>query len=241
MTTPLSPFAEPAEFLEWDSAFFGRRIARMRGDSLNEAGAVLEWCAANRIECLYFLGVPDAATIAEAERHAFSFVDIRVTYERDLAPLPEAPAGIREATAGDVERLKQITGRNFIDSRFYSDSHFDRAQCDALYAAWIEHSCDGYANRVLVASRDGEVAGYVTCNLAGDTGNIGLIAVDPAAHGQGLGRGLVIAALHYFAAEGMTRSTVVTQGRNIASQRLYQRCGYLLKSTQLWYHRWFTP
>ena len=241
MTAPFSPVAEPAEFLEWDSAFFGRRIARVRGDSLDESGAVLEWCAANRIDCLYFLTAADAATIAAAEHHGFSLVDIRVTYARDLTGLPEAGTGIRQAIPEDIERLKQITGRSFSDSRFYADPHFDRAQCDALYAAWIERSCQGYATRVLVASCNGEVAGYVTCNLAGDTGNISLIAVDPAAHGQGLGRGLVAAALYYFAAQGMTRSTVVTQGRNIASQRLYQRCGYLLQTTELWYHRWFTP
>jgi len=30
----------------------------------------------------------------------------------------------------------------------------------------------------------------------------------------------------------------VTQGSNIAAQRLYQRSGFLPKSVQLWYHFW---
>jgi len=32
---------------------------------------------------------------------------------------------------------------------------------------------------------------------------------------------------------------VVTQGRNLAAQRLYQRNGFVTASLQLWYHRWF--
>ena len=138
-----------------------------------------------------------------------------------------------------MERLKQIAASSFTDSRFYADPHFDRAQCDALYASWIERDCREARARVLVADREGVPAGFVTCKIDGDTGNIGLIAVDAPAHGNGLGRRLVTAALLDFAARGMTRSTVVTQARNIASQRLYQSCGYLLRSTALWYHRWF--
>jgi ribosomal protein S18 acetylase RimI-like enzyme len=36
----------------------------------------------------------------------------------------------------------------------------------------------------------------------------------------------------------MRVATVVTQGRNIASQRLYQKHGFVTQSIQLWYHRW---
>ena len=35
------------------------------------------------------------------------------------------------------------------------------------------------------------------------------------------------------------RVTVVTQGRNLAAQRLYQGNGFVTASLQLWYHRWF--
>jgi hypothetical protein len=31
----------------------------------------------------------------------------------------------------------------------------------------------------------------------------------------------------------------VTQGRNLAAQRLYQRTGFLIRDLQLWYHKWY--
>ena len=54
---PPSGTPEPVEYLDWDSRFFGRRIARVRGHHLNDhlVAAILEWCSTQRIDCLYFL------------------------------------------------------------------------------------------------------------------------------------------------------------------------------------------
>ena len=230
----------PAEYLEWDSQFFQRRIARVRGQLREDASAtaLLNWCEGERIDCLYYLADLDPVASRIAERHGFSLTDVRVTHGRGLAGLPEYPAGVRRARTEDVERLRQFAAGSFADSRFYADRHFDRAECDRLYATWIERSCHGYADRVLVLERNDAAAGFVTCHLRGNTGDIGLIAVAPEARGQGLGRLLLAAALHYFLESGMTRARVVTQARNIASQRLYQGCGFLIESAALWYHRW---
>jgi ribosomal protein S18 acetylase RimI-like enzyme len=37
---------------------------------------------------------------------------------------------------------------------------------------------------------------------------------------------------------GVQRVSVVTQGRNVAAQKLYQSCGFTTCSVQLWYHWW---
>ena len=239
---PPSGTPEPVEYLDWDSRFFGRRIARVRGHHLNDhlVAAILEWCSTQRIDCLYFLAdAGDPRTVRLAERNAFDFVDIRTTFERSLEGLPEESTLIRPARPDDLPQLKRITGQSFSDSRFYYDSHFDRPSCDELYATWIERSCQGYADCVLVADLNGQAAGYVTCRLgASQVGSIGLIAVDASSQGSGLGGRLLVSALHYFRNHGMTSVTVVTQGRNLKSQRLYQRCGFLTQSVGLWYHHW---
>jgi dTDP-4-amino-4,6-dideoxy-D-galactose acyltransferase len=202
--------------------------------------AILEWCSSQRIDCLYFLAAADdSRTIRLAEQNAFDFVDIRTTFERSLGELPEESSGIRPVRPDDLPQLKRISGQSFSDSRFYYDRHFGRPSCDELYAAWIERSCQGYADCVLVEDLNGKAAGYVTCRLdPSKAGSIGLIAVDPEAQGRGVGQRLVVSALHYFRNNRMTNGTVVTQGRNIKSQRLYQRCGFRTQSIGLWYHRW---
>ena len=234
--------SQPCHLLEWDTEFFGFRVARVSENRLHDEDVeeVKRWCAAERIRCLYLLAASgDAATTRVAEEHGFHLTDVRVTLERRLDDAPAANPALEPAAEGDIAELRRIAAASHGDSRFYFDLGFPRPSCDGLFAAWIEKSCRGYAQAVLVARQGSRPAGYVTCHLRDTTGQIGLIAVDRRAQGQGLGRDLVNASLGLFQERGMTRAIVVTQGRNVASQRLYQRCGFVTSAVELWYHRWF--
>jgi hypothetical protein len=50
---------------------------------------------------------------------------------------------------------------------------------------------------------------------------------------------MVLAALDWFEMQGAKETTVVTQGRNVAAQRLYQQCGFITKTVQFWFHKWY--
>ncbi len=83
------------------------------------------------------------------------------------------------------------------------------------------------------------VHGYITAAVtSAGAGQIGLFAVAEAARGQGVGGRLIAAALAWFAARGADPVTVVTQGRNIRAQRIYQQFGLLSHGLELWFHRW---
>ncbi len=83
--------------------------------------------------------------------------------------------------------------------------------------------------------------GYVTGKIAGQgVGQIGLLAVGERARGRGLGQALLGSAGRWFLAQGVEEVRVVTQGRNLVAQRLYQRVGFRTASLQLWYHKWFS-
>lgn len=235
------------EYLEWDSSFFGRRIARLARGRLDAEilQQVSDWCRSHEIECLYFLAdADDADTVRLAETHLFRFVDIRVTLNRTLQDIPPAalPRGVRLSKPSDVPVLRSIAKVSYRDSRFYHDLHFSRSVCDALYETWIEKSCNGYAAAVIVADSDSRPVGYVSCHLLQDgKGQIGLFGIAPDARGQGLGKQVLEGSLQWFAAHGVKEVSVVTQGRNCTAQRLYQRSGFLTRTVQLWYHRWFSP
>jgi dTDP-4-amino-4,6-dideoxy-D-galactose acyltransferase len=210
----------------------------------------------------------DPATAMLAEEAGFRLVDLRVTLTSPpwppspiAPPAPgrggnplEAASRIRPARPEDVPALRRLAAASHHDSRFYADPHFDRGRCDELYATWIEKSCREDA--VLVAEAEGNPAGYISCRVSfpplpveggamgeggqgGEgLGEIGLLAVDAAAQGRGLGSALVGAALCWFAARRAARVQVVTQGRNTRAQRLYQAHGLLTHSIGLWFHRW---
>jgi dTDP-4-amino-4,6-dideoxy-D-galactose acyltransferase len=239
----------PCEILEWDTDFFGFRVARVHGDTLTQARVqqIDAWCRQTGVRCLYFLGRPDDVNTSRlAQDNDFQMVDIRMTFEHKNLDAAQAikphAVVVRPAHLGDVPPLKDIVRDSYHDTRFYFDDNFPRQLCASLYETWIQVSCEGYADVVLAAELDGKVAGYISCHLdeASRSGNIGLIGVANQAQGRGLGQTLVLSALEWFLAQGMQKVLVVTQGRNLAAQRLYQRCGFLTQSVQLWYHKWYT-
>jgi dTDP-4-amino-4,6-dideoxy-D-galactose acyltransferase len=238
------------QYLHWDSDFFGYRIARITLNHLTEdvIEQVIRWCNSHAIDCLYFLGDPDdAVTVRLAEDNRFRLLDIRVTFEKQIDNILvtreiDIECLIRHCTPDDIQSLRAIAKVSHRDSRFYYDSNFPVTLCDALYETWIEKSCHGYADAVLVAELQGQPVGYISCSLLGrQEGNIGLFAVGVASRGQGVSKQLVNESLRWFAEQGVTQVTVVTQGRNFKAQRLYQRFGFLTRSVQLWYHWWVSP
>ena len=233
--------------LSWDSDFFGVRIARINGDSLTpgDLATVDAWCAGEAIDCAYYLSrADDPLVLAAAQASGFRLMDVRVTYERPLPGRPVIPgAPVRTARPEDLPTLRRIARISHTDTRFYADARFPRAKCDELYDTWVSRSCDGYADVVWVADVDGAPVGYLTCSLdrAAGRGTMVLMALDEAARGRGLGQAFVSRSLEWFIEQGMTTAAVVTAGRNVVAQRLYQKNGYMLTSTQLWFHKWYTP
>lgn len=239
--------AEIIEYLDWDSSFFGLRIARLKTRSLNREILVLtkDWCERESIDCVYMLAdAGDFTTTQLAAEHGFDLVDIRVTLDKRLASerttvLPSGTARVRSHRPEDLPQLRQIAKESHRDTRFYHDPRFPRDKCDQLYETWIQNSCRGYAQAVFVAEHAGKIAGYVTCHLNACTGQIGLIAVAADHRRAGLGAELLSCADRWFVSQGATSVRIVTQGRNISAMRLDERAGFQTCAVELWYHRWF--
>lgn len=240
----------PATFLSWDTDFFGHRIARANTHQLStEAYESLgTWCTENQIECLYFLANSDhQPTISVLESNQFHFVDIRLILETRLSqPRPVNPPAnikLRLSTPADTEPLLSISSDAYTQSRFYADPCFIREKCSQLYETWLRNSIEtDYADAVVIAEIAHTPVAYVTCHLnkPDGEGNIGLVGVAESARGQQIGSLMMDYALNWFADHNMQAVNVVTQGRNIGAQRLYQRSCFVTRSVQLWYHKWFT-
>jgi hypothetical protein len=96
----------PCQALEWDSDFFGRRIARVQCQ-LTPATAqdAVAWCWQNRIDCLYLtVACHDVPAVRVAEANGFQLVDLRITLERQLVGPPEPTPSVRLYRESDILR-----------------------------------------------------------------------------------------------------------------------------------------
>ena len=240
---------ELVTFLPWDTDHFGHRIGRATIRRL-DSGLYRQLevsCEDLGIDCLYFLvDAADEATILELQCRGFIFVDIRTTLERKVPDARQLQCAedviVRPSNFDDLESLATIALESFTSTRFFADPIFDDEKASRLYRIWLTKSVTtDFADKVLVAEIDRESVGFVTChvNRHSSEGNIGLVALEKSAQGRGLSQVLIQRSLEWFRSQEMKRVNVVTQGRNIAAQRLYQRCGFVTRSTELWFHKWF--
>jgi dTDP-4-amino-4,6-dideoxy-D-galactose acyltransferase len=227
------------ERLPWDTEHFGVSVARVcrpaDGDGVRSAAEAAD---AAGVECLTALiDADDVGAIAVAEEIGFRSYDVRIELDRRLAPDPSDVAGVRPADGSDVARLEAIARERFGQSRFYADPGFGRDRAAALYVAWLERGMSSDSRRTLVTDA---ADGFVVCRLDAEraVGSIELIGVAEESERRGLGLRLVRGAHSLFAAAGLLSAEVVTQGRNLPAQRLYQREGYRTRRVAVWLHRW---
>lgn len=247
MVTSSTPLVER---LDWDSEFFGREIGRARVGRLDASLAErLAYDArAAGLACVYFAAAAeDFETVVAAENLGCHLVDVRVVLERPAegavaAPAADAEFRIEPGRADDLPHLEAIATDVARASRYSADPHFRRDETERLYRTWVRNGWDGYVDAVLVAhGHDGEVLGFVCPKMHGELCDLQLVGVASAQRQRKVGRGLVSAGIAWGREHGASRLQVVTQGRNVPAQRLYQQLGFLTTEVKLFYHLWLTP
>ena len=92
----------------------------------------------------------------------------------------------------------------------------------------------------LLHERDGRLAGFCWTKIHADerppVGEIFVIAVDPDFHGQGLGRPLVLAGLHWLQAHDLRNAILYVEASNTPAVRLYEHLGFEVTEV----HRWWS-
>ncbi|MGZ8475189.1 MAG: GNAT family N-acetyltransferase [Candidatus Limnocylindria bacterium] len=232
------------ERLDWDSDFFGVEIARLSPARVTERmlSFALARCEEMGTDCLYHLcDCHHAESVRLVEAAGFHFVDMRLTFERPVPSDAQAGRDIRDATPADLPTLERIAADSYVDSRYWFDQQFPRADCQRVYANWIDKCVSGdQAERtfVLDPSGNGPIGYIAVARLSAVVASIVLVGVDETARGVGAGTALIEHALSWARDCGCSTIEVVTQGRNYQAQRIYQHAGFVTKKTELWYHLW---
>jgi ribosomal-protein-alanine N-acetyltransferase len=131
----------------------------------------------------------------------------------DRVPSERGPAAVRIRPA----RPRDLPAVTAIECTSFGDPW-----SPAAFAPLVENP----AVYFVVAECDGVVAGYLVTWFAADEGEIGNVAVAPAARGRGVGRVLVDAGLAEAARRGAATVYLEVRESNAVARRLYAGCGF---------------
>jgi len=238
--------SEPlCKVLDWDSAFFGFSVARLTSShpAEDELLAATQWCHQQGIRCLYWQVAADFKdTVNLASKFGFHYADTRLELVASLALAESSHStDARPLAEKDLTAVIDLAQSAFTHSRFIRDPNFGLERGHALFATWVERDIHRENGSFLVIpDAHNSVAGFISCYLdEGGAGIISLAAVHPDSRGVGIGNLLLQSAMNFFQRQGALKVFVVTQGANIAAQRLYIRNHFLPTAVSHWYHRWF--
>jgi len=130
-------------------------------------------------------------------------------HDRDVA--------IRAAASGDIPALVRLINAAFVVEQFVFDG--DRINAEET-RAFME------SGKFLLAEDAAGFAGCVYLEIRQDLGYLGLLAVEPARQGTGLGRKLVAAAEDYFRAAGCSAVDLRVISQRTPLPPFYRRLGY---------------
>lgn len=239
MTSPWDPLA-------WDSSFFGLPVARLHADTpAHQLGAALDDLRANGIGLAYWLlERPDEERARSALAAGGLHVDDKTTLHARTQQVLTATAqalGVASAFEGPAEHLRPLALDAGVQSRFRVDPKVGVEHFERLYTLWLERSLNGeLAEAVYVTGAPGQPTGFITVGRKDGRADIGLIAVDARARGQGCGKALVRRAAQWAHDAGLEHLQVVTQGANREACALYERCGFERESVSPVFHFWLT-
>ena len=225
--------------LEWDSRFFGLRVAQISVDTSIDGNRLADCLERSSAEVVYVFLKPDHLEQCRPvlEMHAGKCYDHKVTFGKPVNPAPEdSDSSIVEVTEASDElfELAYASGRL---SRFFLDPLF-RPRFTLLYEEWIRKSLRESSFKVYAVYGSLRMLGMATASVENRIGRIGLIAIDELGRGKGLGMRLIRRCETYYKCNGALTCNVVTQKDNIAACRLYKEAGYTLETEHYVWHIW---
>jgi dTDP-4-amino-4,6-dideoxy-D-galactose acyltransferase len=230
-------------YLAWDSDFFERKIGRI---SLSSATILEEELAAGKTQEYDLIYVFSEKEIDE--KYQEKLVDIKVIFEKGLEGNPSVYGTqnvqidsfcVPQTEELELETLYHLAYISGEYSRFKKDEKIGLDLFQKLYREWVNNSVNQQiADDVLVYKKDKKILGMVTLKLNTETSVIGLIAVDNAAQGMGIGQQLMAECERTSIENNIKTIEVATQEFNQKAYHFYQKCGFSVKSRQYIYHFW---
>lgn len=225
--------------LEWDSHFFGMRVAQATVDSTMDSHRLSECLECSDAEVIYVVLPSKTAELYRTVLENFSgqCYDQKITFGKPVnSTFATWDRSIIETTT-EQEELLQLAYASGHLSRFFIDPRFN-PHFNALYSEWIRKAIREEGSKVFVLSDFHCMQGMVTASVANGVGKIGLLAINEKCRGKGFGMRLLKQCEAYYDSLCAKTCTVVTQKANIAACNLYHKTGYTIENEQDIWHIW---
>lgn len=223
----------------WDSLFFGYTIGKIILDDFSQ-----DILAKIKVDskCFRLVYVFSKEKI---DYKGFKHVDTKIVFKKENFQTPnESVKNLNiapfDSDLHDIGQLKNLALQSGKYSRFYVDEGFKNREYDKLYNEWLLKSVEKkLAFQILVALEEKKIIGFVTvAHVNVETAEIGLLAVDTAARGKGVGSQLINKAAQTILELGYRKFLVATQEINKPAVKLYKKAGFKELSLQHIYHIW---
>ena len=234
--------------LDWDSNYFGFPIAQIEKDTITkyEMDETLNYCYQNKVRLLQFkCDAHNRDSILQAELNKFHFADLRMIFKAKLDSQQEKkdlPCNMifRKAKIVDIDLLMNLAEKLYVNSRYYFDTNFPRSKVRNFYRDWVRKAVlSKFDDLAWLLCIENKIVAFCSVRFFGKKATIGLVGVHPGYIGQGIGRLMLHQTLINLKKHDILQVEVVTQGRNYPAQRLYQKVGFTIQKSQIYYHRWF--
>lgn len=224
--------------LNWDSDFFGIRIAKATVTSKDDISALARM--ERKLRGVYDLIYVFSDIDEEIPFNGSFLVDKKAVFSMSVTQHWDTDSAIEKWESERVsEELVSLALTSGEYSRFRIDSLLPVGSFERLYTRWIEQSVNkSIATEVFCYMLDNTPRGLLTLNRADDHSTIGLVAVDMDYQNKGIGTALVRYAISFVYEHNGKGLSVTTQLDNMPACLLYSKCGFTLESiTKIW-HWW---
>jgi dTDP-4-amino-4,6-dideoxy-D-galactose acyltransferase len=228
------------ELLEWDTRFFGLKIgkAEMVYSTVEQLLVIEKQKALDRYDLVYlFVTHMEDPAIEWVNSNRVELVDTKLTFEKVINEHPSDPIPRIESYTGPVTpKLLELAVQSGQYSRFKKDPRLNPHFIE-MYHIWLEKSVEGKLADVVLVALDGDVLnGFVTVKKDDSKGIVGLIAVDEAVRGKGIGKELLLAVENWGRSNNCNVISINTQEENSGACNFYRKTGYIVAKSQYVYH-----
>lgn len=232
----------------FDSEIFKKEVYRLSPTDLERNASELDiYLKQLNFDVVYCFSDFNPQKFSLLSSIGFELVSVRAQYAIDIqketkksenkvsnARLVRLSAGSLEIPEEDISKFAYLIAFN---SRYFKDNRIAKENSHILYKTWLTNSIrHQYANEVIVALVENEVAAIVTIKIKEQCGYIDLIGTAENHQKKGIGSLLIDETAKYLKENNVFQIKVTTECENIPSNRLYQMNGFLMEEVSFAYH-----